>query len=81
MWEDICTTALAQGVGEKSPAPPRGPIGSVKWFHLDFVFNKGNALHKKYTKNKNGHETDLEMSPRPLGTTVFEEIYIRTMGK
>ena len=29
----------------------------------------------------NGHETDLEMSPRPLGTTVFEEIYIRTMGK
>ena len=30
---------------------------------------------------KNGHETDLEMSPRPLGTTVFEEIYIRTMGK
>ena len=26
-------------------------------------------------KNKNGHETDLEMSPRPLGTTIFEEIY------
>ena len=23
---------------------------------------------------KNGHETDLEMSPRPLGSTVFEEI-------
>ena len=23
---------------------------------------------------QNGHETDLEMSPRPLGTTVFEEI-------
>ena len=32
-------------------------------------------------KNKNGHETDLEMSPRPLGATVFEEIYVRTMGK
>ena len=30
---------------------------------------------------KNGHETDLQMSPRPLGTTVFEAIYIRTMGK
>ena len=30
---------------------------------------------------KNGHKTDLEMSPRPLGTTVCEEIYIRTMGK
>ena len=25
-------------------------------------------------ENKNGHETDLEMSPRPLGTTIFEEI-------
>ena len=30
---------------------------------------------------KNGHETDLEMSPGPLGTTVVEEINIRTMGK
>ena len=29
----------------------------------------------------NCHETGLEMSHRPLGTTVFEEIYIRTMGK
>ena len=26
---------------------------------------------------KNEQETDLEMSPRPLGTTIFEEIYIR----
>ena len=26
-------------------------------------------------KNKNGHETDLETSPGPLGTTNFEEIY------
>ena len=26
---------------------------------------------------ENGHETDLEMSPRFLGTTIFEEIYIR----
>ena len=25
-------------------------------------------------KNRNGHETDLETSPRPLGTTIFEEI-------
>ena len=33
-----------------------------------------------YIAEKNGHETDLEMSPRLLGTTVFEEIYIRTMG-
>ena len=30
---------------------------------------------------RNRHETDLEMSPGPLGTTVFEEIHIRTMGK
>ena len=35
----------------------------------------------RYSEQKNGHETDLEMSPRPLGTTVFEEIYIWTMGK
>ena len=28
-------------------------------------------------KNKNGHETDLKMSPRPLGTTIFDEIQIR----
>ena len=34
-----------------------------------------------HVPKKIGHETDLEMSPRPLGTTVFEEIYIRTMGK
>ena len=36
-----------------------------------------------FAKNsiKNWHETDLELSPRPLGTTDFEEIYIRTMGK
>ena len=27
--------------------------------------------------DKNGHEMDLEMSPGPLGTTIFEEIYIR----
>ena len=27
------------------------------------------------------HETDLDMSPGPLGTTFFEEIYIRTLGK
>ena len=25
-------------------------------------------------EKQNGHETDLEMSPRPLGTTIFEEI-------
>ena len=31
--------------------------------------------------NKNGHEMALEMSRGPLGTTVFEEIYIPTMGK
>ena len=30
---------------------------------------------------RNGHKTDLEMSPGPLGTTIFEEIYIRIMGK
>ena len=30
-----------------------------------------------FMESKNGHETDLEMSPRPLGTTIFEEIYIR----
>ena len=30
---------------------------------------------------KYDHETDIEMRPRPLGTTVFEDIYIRTMGK
>ena len=30
---------------------------------------------------KNGHETDLEMSPGPLGTTIFEKNYIRIMGK
>ena len=30
---------------------------------------------------KNGHETDLEMSPGPFGTTAFEENYIQTMGK
>ena len=29
----------------------------------------------------NGHETDLEMSPGPLGTTIFENKYIRIMGK
>ena len=29
----------------------------------------------------NGHETDLETSHRPLGTTVLKEIYIQTMGK
>ena len=34
-----------------------------------------------YMQNQNCHETDLEMSPRPLGTTVLGEIYIRTMGK
>ena len=33
------------------------------------------------TQKENGHETDLEMSPRPLGTMGFEEIYIRTLGK
>ena len=36
-------------------------------------------IYKKYTNNhiKHGHETDLEMSPRPLGTTIFDDIYIR----
>ncbi len=24
--------------------------------------------------SKNSHETDLEMSPRPLGTTIFKEL-------
>ena len=28
----------------------------------------------------NGHETDLEMSPGPLGTTILEKKYIRIMG-
>ena len=40
-----------------------------------------NRMFYMIFNRKNGHETDLEMSPRPLGTTVFEEIYIRTMGK
>ena len=46
-------------------------------------------IHKKQLNFKNlaqnidnfCHKTDLEMSPRPLGTTIFEEIYTRVMGK
>ena len=46
-------------------------------------------IHKKTLNFKNlaqnidifCHKTDLEMSPRPLGTTIFEEIYTRVMGK
>ena len=42
----------------------------------------GNAILKMYPvraivrthENKNGHETDLKTSPRPLGTTIFAEI-------
>ena len=30
---------------------------------------------------KHGHETDLEISPGSLGTTIFEEIYMQIMGK
>ena len=52
----------------------------LKWPFKNHL--RPNKNHKKSQNcEKNGHETDLEMSPRPLGTTVFEEIYIRTMGK
>ena len=72
--------------------PPGGPGGQKsetfcwKWSQV----SKGSNNIRKYIKNTSKmihfemffhHETDLEMSPRPLGTTVFEEIYIRTMGK
>ena len=43
--------------------------------------NRPSIICEYISRKKKGHETDLEMSPRPLGTTVFEEIYIRTMGK
>ena len=52
----------------------------LKWpfkSHLRPVKNQKNPKFRK----KYGHETDLEMSPGPLGTKVFEEMYIRTMGK
>ena len=32
-------------------------------------------------KKQNGHETDLEMSPGPLDTTIFEKKRIRTICK
>ena len=32
---------------------------------------------KKQQKQKNGHEMDLEMSPRPLIAHIFEEIYMQ----
>ena len=38
-------------------------------------------IYEVNVAEKNGHETDLEMSSRPLGTSVFEATYIRTMGK
>ena len=57
---------------ESIPDAPKG----WKWFK-DIV----QGSFQIHVGLKNGHETDLEMSPRPLGTTVFEEIYIRTMGK
>ena len=31
---------------------------------------------RELTCKEFGHEMDLEMSPRPLGTTIFEEIYM-----
>ena len=37
-------------------------------------------MNKVNVAGKNGHETDLEMSPGPLGTTTFEKHYIRIMG-
>ena len=62
---------------------PRAPNGLKSWFKTDFLTHVGPQIfHDSGMINKkNGHETDLEMSPRPLGTTVFEEINIRTMGK
>ena len=39
------------------------------------LFDKfGPSRAGKSMKNKNGHEMVKETSPRPLGTTVFEEI-------
>ncbi len=32
-------------------------------------------------KKQNGHETDLEMSPGPLDTTILEKKRIRTSSK
>ena len=45
------------------------------------IGSSSTALRVMATTTKHGHETDLEMSPGPLGTTIFEEIYIRIMGK
>ena len=44
--------------------------------HVDFI-QKNIFLIAVRSIGKKGHETDLEMSPQPLGTTIFEEIYIR----
>ena len=30
-----------------------------------------------FMKKQNGNQTDLKISPRPLGTTIFEEIETR----
>ena len=49
--------------------PP--PLGSS----IQSLDRKRPPLHKKKC-----HETDLEMSPGPLGTTIFEKTYIRIMG-
>ena len=64
---------------------PRARNGSKIPFKTDFCpmldlrFARIPARLIRNTE-KNGHEVDLEMSPRRHGTTVFEEIYIRTMG-
>ena len=43
------------------------------------VIRQSEMIHKHM--GKNGHETDLEMSPRPLDTTIFEKKRIRTSCK
>ena len=67
------TSSYASGLPFHAPAMPPG--GSKDHVRLSSIENQPSIYQN------NGHKTDLEMSPRPLGTTVFEEIYIRTMGK
>ena len=66
-----CAAAIS-GLGPDPGPDPAATCATARWpLPVYFIF----------IGKENGHETDLEMSPRPLGTMVFEDIYIRTMGK
>ena len=65
---------------------PLGPPRAAEKKNPNFlklvrIFSIITLLYYYIIIKQNGHETDLEMSPGPLDTTIFEKKCIRTMGK